>query len=61
MTSVTTMGQALGTPLMNLSYDFSGSYNVSFAFSTVISFLIVIVMNWAISKSAHEKEELQNV
>jgi len=58
ITSVTTVGQALGTPLLNLSYDYSGNYNISFIYSTVISFFIVIIMNRSISKA---KEESENV
>lgn len=56
LTSVSTMGQALGTPLLNLSFDCFGSYNISFVYSTIISFLIVIVMNWAMNNAIGEKK-----
>ena len=58
LASVTTIGQALGTPIMNLAFDILKSYNVSFAISLVVSLVILIVMNLSMCYSAREKRAL---
>lgn len=57
--SVTTAGQALGTPLMNISYDLWNNYMVSFAISMVASVIIVIVLNMAMFASTREKRSMK--
>lgn len=58
LTSIATIGQALGTPVMNIPYDISGNYYLSFVCSLLSSVLILIVMNWAMKVSAGEKLKL---
>ena len=47
-TSLFTVGHALSSPLLNLPYDFMGSYMVSFVTSTVASVVIIIALNLSI-------------
>ena len=58
LTSIATVGQALGTPVMNIPYDISGTYYASFWCSFVASAILLLVMNWAMIKSAREKKEI---
>ena len=45
MTSLFTVGHALNAPLINLPYDFLNNYSVSFVTSTVVSVIIIVVLN----------------
>lgn len=55
LASVNTIGQALGTPIMNLAFDILKSYNISFVIALVSSLVILIVMNLSMRSSAREK------
>ena len=46
-TSLFTVGQALNSPLLNMPYDLSGSYMISFVTSTVASVAIIFVLNYS--------------
>ncbi len=52
LTSVATIGQALGTPLLNLFYDYGNSYGSAFVSSALVSVFVVIIMNLAMNKGA---------
>ncbi|MBR2886241.1 MAG: MFS transporter [Clostridia bacterium] len=56
LTSVATVGQALGTPLLNLFYDYCKSYNSAFVYSALASVLVVIIMNFAMNKGAKNND-----
>lgn len=55
LASVNTIGQALGTPIMNLAFDILKSYNISFVIALVSSLVILIVMNLSMRSSSREK------
>lgn len=44
-TSLFTVGHALNAPLLNMPYDFSNSYVISFVASTAVSAVIIVVFN----------------
>ena len=50
LTSVTTVGQTLGTPLLNLFYDHYKNYDSVFLYSTLVSVLVVLIMNFAMKQ-----------
>lgn len=56
ITSVATVGQTLGTPLLNLFYDYYKSYNRVFLFSALVSVLVVIIMNYAMKQGAKNND-----
>lgn len=56
LVTVTAVGQALCGPVVNLSFDLLGSYEISFILSTVASVVILIVINYAMIASKKEKE-----
>ena len=49
ITSVATVGQTLGTPLLNLFYDHFKNYDIVFVLSTAVSVLALIIMNLAMN------------
>lgn len=49
VTAVFTVGQAVNQPFLNLPFDISGNYMISFVASTIASIAVVIFMNFAIS------------
>lgn len=55
VTSVFTVGQAINQPVLNLPFDFLGSYTLSFIASTVVSVIVVVLMNLAISSIRKEQ------
>jgi predicted MFS family arabinose efflux permease len=57
-TSLFTVGHALNSPILNVPYDFSGSYMLSFVASTVVSVIIIFVLNYSmISLKKKQKQE----
>ncbi len=56
LTSVATVGQTLGTPLLNLFYDHYKNYNSVFLYSTLVSVLVVIIMNFAMKQGAKNND-----
>ena len=54
ITSVATIGQTLGTPLLYLFYDYFNSYRSAFLFSALISIIVVIIMNLGMNSSFKE-------
>lgn len=56
LVTVTAVGQALCGPVVNLSFDLLGSYEISFILSTVASVIIMIVINYAVIASKKERE-----
>lgn len=55
--AVSTVGNALGAPALNIAYDMFGSYNISFVLSGIITVGITIAMNLAISSAKKDKEK----
>lgn len=55
VTSVFTVGQAINQPVLNLPFDISGSYTLSFIISTTVSVIVLILMNLAISSIRKEQ------
>ena len=56
LVTVTAVGQALNGPIVNLSFDIVGSYNISFILATVASVIMLIVINYAMAASKKEKK-----
>lgn len=56
LVTVTAVGQALCGPVVNLSFDLLGSYEISFILSTAASVIILIVINYAVFASKKERE-----
>ena len=46
--SLFAVGHALNPPLLNLSYDIAGSYTLSIIFATIITVIIIVLMNFSI-------------
>ncbi len=50
-------GYALNSPLLNLSYDIANNYNFSFIFATIISVVIIVLMNFSIISLKRKSKE----
>ncbi len=58
-TSLFTVGHALNAPLINIPYDFSNNYLISFVTSTVASAMIIVILNCSMrSLKRAQKENL---
>ncbi|MBE6589124.1 MAG: MFS transporter [Ruminococcaceae bacterium] len=58
-TSLFTVGHALNAPLVNIPYDFSNNYLISFVTSTVASAMIIVILNCSMrSLKRAQKENL---
>jgi len=59
-TSLFTVGQALNAPLLNIPYDFTNDYTISFITATVASVVILIICNFSMMslKRDAKKESL---
>lgn len=60
VTSVFTVGQAVNQPFLNLPFDISGSYLISFVASVIASIVVVILMNFAISSVRKDMKNSMN-
>lgn len=49
LTSICACGHILASPILNIPYDITGSYKISFIFVSIISALVLIAMNLAMS------------
>lgn len=54
--SVSYAGMALGAPIMNVSYDISGSYKAGVIISLIVSLVCCIVFRFAVNKSNKYKK-----
>lgn len=54
--SLNTAGYALGTPVINLCYDISGSYNAGFVASGIIMLIVTIYMQIVISAAQKQRK-----
>lgn len=52
------LGQALNPPLLNLSYDIANNYNFSFIITTILSVVIIVLMNISITSLKRKSKEL---
>ena len=60
-TSVSVMGYAFGSPVLNLIYDLSGSYRKALFCLGVMMFFIMISMQMLIGKAEKEKQNYEMV
>ena len=56
-TALFTVGHAINSPLLNLAYDFANNYTISFVSSTIVSVLVIVVLNISIRSLKKDAEE----
>lgn len=56
--SLFAVGHALNPPLLNLSYDLAKNYTFSIIFTTIISVVIIVLMNFSIISLKSKKKKL---
>jgi len=59
LTSVCAGGHILASPILNIPYDITGSYKISFIFVSIISALVLIAMNFAMSDLAIMRNKIK--
>ena len=57
--SVNTAGYALGAPVSNWCYDFTGSYNVALYVSSALMIGVIVLMNFVITASNRQKKIIE--
>ena len=55
ITSVNTAGYALGSPIVNLCFDVTGSYRIAFYACAAIMVAVTVAMQFVISRAAKVK------
>lgn len=59
--SVNTAGYALGAPISNLCFKWTGSYNVSLYVSCVLMFGVIITMNFVITSANRQRKAVMQL
>jgi predicted MFS family arabinose efflux permease len=57
--SFNTLGYAVGTPLMNLFYDLTGTYTNVMVFMCGVMVIVAVVMQFVISAAHRERERVE--
>ena len=59
VTSVNTLGFAVGSPAANLCYDITGSYNIAIYLGCALMFVATILMQYVIKASDKDKARVK--